>query len=504
MNIFIENNHLSIKYIKKSLDKIFNDKIIDTELYRENNIDINIIKQYIFNYLDDILKNNNIKKLIYFINNLDILCFHFNNKFNIHDIIHEYKDINKIYKILFDKLIDYDEYCNYINKLYINKFNYYITFKNIIINFIKENISYNYILPFCNNNYINNLINNIKLYINEYEIINGDVNEIINLENLMNINLQHSNKFYNENTILYNIISELNVKFNKNKIFDFTKINIINLNIINIIEFNKKNYYKIRDTNTYLIMFCNQLKNYLKNQLNQNNILTKFVKILFETKNNIAFIKFIYYIDDKKLFCKLFEEEFDNYLLNSELLNFKNMDNILYELLNCLKYYHKSLTKCFVNTNLLNKLVQKYTDTFENLKWNLSKKDKKIKINKFSLNWNFEKNILDNDLINKYFNEHNDEINDYNENFKKNNENKKLKFIGNRGNINITLKNNEEAIKIKCNPIQFIILTEIINNNSKYEIIKILNISDDLFNKNIDMLNEFDININKETMKLTF
>lgn len=334
-----------------------------------------------------------------------------------------------------------------------------------------------------------NILNFIKLTINNYDKIDNYDNDKINKSDNYKINklrkININNKYYNiknnyENIIytnlilknyryikyLDNIFDVIDKKINKKKIIIFTELNWNSIiknklkNIYNLLIENPKEYFKKYNNSNYNYIF------FLSNEINQQNI-----KVLLDIKNNIYIkINDIIEFNEKNYEIKKINNE--SKIILNEKFNFRK-NPIFYININNNRYKvnYDDLKIIKFSKNQYKYLVYITNNNFEN------------KINYNYINYILKnsnsfffiiKNTLDyskSDKININTNKENNRFNYISENYF--NYNKEYK-INNNGNIIIYMNNSRGFFKKNMNIIKnLIILIKKIRSYNKKNNIKI-------------------------------
>lgn len=369
---FINIYNLSISYLEEIINNIDNKDKKDILSNKIKNNKFNIYFKKINNVYDEITFSNilytkyELNLLINIIQNINI----YEELKLLSDTTKNNYDTNKIFIISLNKKIQI-KYLNFINDFIINfskNYNYtYDNYKKINEYYIKNPII------------IDLYINIIKKYLN---IENLDYkNEIL----LDNKDLK--------NNILYKILDEYDIKYNKN---DFKSLNFLFKN--NIIELQKNNNIINKYNNIIIHKIYNNL-NEIFIELYNSNFYFKNNKLDNKNKDYILkILKDYYKVEKEYLSIILIESNYDN--INYNLTNLLNDD---YKLIKNqgvdINYINK--TKTIVNKNEMLNISQYdkkykndiYLQNLQNItiinNYNISKKIKENEMKKLLLDTNY-------------------------------------------------------------------------------------------------------------------
>ena len=477
-----------IDFINNYINKILNINNIllinrfDGKILITNEFSENIDSNKIYNYIDNLnLLINNFVDICYtylsnyIMNDYNILLViekEINNKLNnsnkikillellykstIHDNFKLFNNLKKNLSLIYIK--DIINYCNnneydlpdnlkLINK-FINSINYY--------KYIKNNYKWN--IDYCIYYTINhNIIEYIfTIFI---DIIKLNSLEEINFifKNRFNIIIEiYNNQFNNRDEITYLINNEI---INLIKKIDNTDLENIIL-IINIIKY--FNIFFIKMYKNIAIHNINKLLDITNLNIIFNKINNYIIDNNYNDVNNIIIL--LSYIEDKEFICNLYYKNLISRLF-TYLINKNNFDiNILLEkkLLNILKIsidnkYLYKIKKVIEDADLSyltnNELNESNTNLINNLNVLL------ISYNNWSINYN--DGLITVDLLNLNT-PLTDYILSYNNHYTKNYNNKKLLWLPQYGEINITYLT-QNLIML---PIQFMIVEMFIYKDS--------------------------------------
>ena len=490
-NYVIFNQYIILNSLNNSDRKLLDDnKYLDISTYNNDNIittykyNYVILKELIFNRIQEYNNNNNDEYINKNYNNIDNLYF-INNKINyLNNIIYtgfinNNKDLSnnkiiikgKTYDTLYlpnnyniyDYEIHIEGYKFKLNKIAEYLYNNYdnIDIKNMINNIyvlIFKVINYNINID----NYIKNLFDTFldtnKQFYSSYNIYTDNINDLykcllylmIYLISIITKKNNNNDMFIKIYKVLYNTYGEIvkdeyNTKYfineyslvNKYAIYIDNIIKYILLYIDNIDKIDKKN---LKNDKYYFILNKN-VRLYNNNIINEDKIF--YDNIIVEYYNKIYFIyngtKYLYknvYTDKTKNLDYPYNN-YNNIIINNECIFFNNKylffnyDNLTYKYIIDIIKNNKTYIKELLEKNNDNDIIYYTSPNMDySMFHNIYNKNMKWTRNKYN---EFECNYLNNNYI-MTLNKHKDEkknnntYDKYERKYKKNNELKSIKL----------------------------------------------------------------------------